>query len=178
MTLSDLASLGSFVSGLAVVVTLIFLVLQMRQTNKNQKALMQQGRSDRLIQVSTLLADRYQSELWARATQGETGFTPGEISSLMRMNATWFWTYEDSFLQHRAGLLDDAGWATDLNSLRGMVADPGSRTAWRLLRGYAGGPYAEFVDRLMADSEANPVPDLSAAWKNIMTEEWSRRRRS
>ena len=44
MSLSDLAALGSFISGVAVVVTLVFLLVQMRQTNRNQKSLMQQGR--------------------------------------------------------------------------------------------------------------------------------------
>jgi len=45
MSLSDLASIGSFVSGVAVVVTLALLLIQTRQANRNQKALMQQGRS-------------------------------------------------------------------------------------------------------------------------------------
>jgi hypothetical protein len=34
MTLSDLAALGSFVSGLAVLVSLIFLWFQLRQMNE------------------------------------------------------------------------------------------------------------------------------------------------
>lgn len=38
MTLSDLASIGSFISGLAVVVTLIFMTLQLRQ-NRIQMAM-------------------------------------------------------------------------------------------------------------------------------------------
>ena len=37
MTLSDLAAIGSFVSGIAVVITLIFLLLQMRQNNSQMQ---------------------------------------------------------------------------------------------------------------------------------------------
>jgi hypothetical protein len=51
MSLSDLAALGSFVSGVAVMVTLIFLLLQMRQANRNQRALMQRMRSARNIET-------------------------------------------------------------------------------------------------------------------------------
>jgi hypothetical protein len=43
MTLSDLASIGSLVSGVAVLVSLIYLALQVRQAEKNQRALMNQG---------------------------------------------------------------------------------------------------------------------------------------
>ena len=59
MSLSDLASLGSFVSGVAVLASLVFLFFQMwqmteqvNQTEKNQRAIIHQGRiaqsSDRL----------------------------------------------------------------------------------------------------------------------------------
>ena len=60
MTFADLSSLGGFISGIAVVITLIFLLLQMRQTDKNQKALLQQGRSAR---VTELILKRTEPEL-------------------------------------------------------------------------------------------------------------------
>ena len=43
MNLSDVASIGSFVSGVAVLVSLVYLSLQVRQTERNQRALMNQG---------------------------------------------------------------------------------------------------------------------------------------
>jgi hypothetical protein len=49
VSLSDLASIGSFVSALAVVVTLAFLLIQTRQTNRNQQSLMQQARTERTV---------------------------------------------------------------------------------------------------------------------------------
>jgi hypothetical protein len=48
MTFSDPASVGSFVSALAVLISLIYLALQVRQAERNQRALMQQGRADRV----------------------------------------------------------------------------------------------------------------------------------
>jgi hypothetical protein len=38
MSLSDLASLGSFVSGIAVVLSFVFLAMQIRQSARNQRA--------------------------------------------------------------------------------------------------------------------------------------------
>jgi hypothetical protein len=48
MSLADLASLAS---SLAVVVSLVFLGLQIRQSNRNQRSLMQQGRSARNVAI-------------------------------------------------------------------------------------------------------------------------------
>jgi hypothetical protein len=54
MSLADLASLASSV---AVVVSLLFLGLQIRQTNRNQRSLMQQGRSARNVELLSRLSD-------------------------------------------------------------------------------------------------------------------------
>jgi flagellar biosynthesis/type III secretory pathway M-ring protein FliF/YscJ len=59
MSLSDLAALGSFISGVAVLASLVFLFFQMRQmteqvrqSERNQRALMQQGRSMRGMETN------------------------------------------------------------------------------------------------------------------------------
>src|SRR5215472_12830534 len=64
MSLSDLASIGSFVSGIAVLVSLLFLYFQVRQVNqqviqaeRNQRALIQQGRAQRAADHAWRMAD-------------------------------------------------------------------------------------------------------------------------
>src|SRR5690348_18217117 len=78
MTLSDLASLGSFISGFAVLVSLIFLYFQLRQiseqvnqTERNQRALMQQGRANRVTDTTLRLAETEMSSVWCRARRGD-----------------------------------------------------------------------------------------------------------
>ena len=51
MTLSDLASIGSLVSGLAVLGSLFYLSLQNRQLDRNQRALMNQGVINRGVEI-------------------------------------------------------------------------------------------------------------------------------
>lgn len=43
MSLSDLASIGTLVGGVAVLISLVYLSLQIRQTERNQRALINQG---------------------------------------------------------------------------------------------------------------------------------------
>src|SRR5215470_13677520 len=69
MSLAELASLASSV---AVVVSLLFLGLQIRQSNRNQRSLMQQGRSARNVELLSRLSDPRVSEVISRAANGET----------------------------------------------------------------------------------------------------------
>ena len=43
MSLSDLASIGSFVSGVAALVSLVYHAIQVRQAEKNQRAVLNHG---------------------------------------------------------------------------------------------------------------------------------------
>ena len=78
MTLSDLAAIGSFISGLAVVITLAFLLLQMRQTNKNQRALMQHGRSTRNIETLARSLEPHVQPSFTRAMAGPHAQSTGD----------------------------------------------------------------------------------------------------
>ena len=64
MSLTDLASLGSFISGVAVLLSLIFLYYQLRQlraqvrqAEKYQQTLVKQARTSRVMEVNARLAD-------------------------------------------------------------------------------------------------------------------------
>ena len=62
MSLSDLAAIGSLISGVAVLISLIYLARQMRQNTKHTRALIQQGRveriSNQLGRLSKILTQR------------------------------------------------------------------------------------------------------------------------
>ncbi len=56
MSLSVLASLGSFVSGFAVLISLIYLALQVRQTERNQQVSIRHSRATRIVELHLALA--------------------------------------------------------------------------------------------------------------------------
>ena len=57
MNLGDFSSLATFASNPAVLISLLFLGLQVRQGNRNQRSLMQQGRSGRNAESLTRLSE-------------------------------------------------------------------------------------------------------------------------
>src|SRR5690242_14337096 len=110
MSFSDLAALGSFVSGIAVVVSFVFLALQIRQSNWNQRSLMQQGRTERNVNILLKLTDPFISETVAKANGNCATLDPSRVWSFYGFAAAVFWSYEDSFMQFQAGTLDPRSW--------------------------------------------------------------------
>ena len=108
MSLSDLASLGSFVSGVAVVVTLIFLVLQMRRANRYQRASMQMGRAARNENSAVRATNPEIARITVKALSCAEPLD--EVEARLWLSNVWadFRNAEDTFLQHRAGLLEGA----------------------------------------------------------------------
>jgi hypothetical protein len=170
MSLSDLASIGSFVSAVAVVITLVFLTLQMRQTNRNQRALMQQGRSTRLAESVLKSAEPELCERYMRGTIADRSMSEAEVWSYLQMVLAQHINWEDSFLQHRAGLLDTVSWTTDQAALRRTCTFPGSRAVWRMVGANFGASYGAYVDQLLRETPAHS-PDIVADWTAALDQE-------
>jgi hypothetical protein len=174
MSLADLASVGSFASGAAVVVSLVFLALQMRQTNANQKSLMQQGRSARTVDMLMKMSEPVLSETIVGAFGGGVAGEPARIFAFYSFACACFWNYEDSFLQFRAKTLDASGWATDELTLRGLLANPAYRAVWRMARNGMNADYRVYLDRLMQEVQPAEPRDVARVWTTYFTEERAR----
>src|SRR5471030_2493661 len=171
VTLPDLAAIGGFVSSLAVVATLAFLVLQMRQADKNQKALLQQGRSARVTELILKRTEPELSKALTRGLQADLSIDDCQVEAINAFFAALFWSIEDSFLQYRAGLLLSTSWEADAATLRGLFCVPACRVAWVMNRDLMSGDYRNYVDALMRDIKPRAASDTLATWKTLMSRE-------
>jgi hypothetical protein len=136
MSLSDLASLGNLVGGIAVLVSLAYLSVQVRQNSKHTRALIQQGRAQRGWEFNMRLADASTSlaQVWISGRSADPTMTEEQEVRYLGICRAAFLAHEDSFRQHRAGLYEDAAYEGSLLVLKSRVAHPGMRAAWRMLR--------------------------------------------
>lgn len=171
MSFSDLAAVGSFVSGIAVVVSFVFLALQIRQSNKNQRSLMQQARSGRNVQILLQVTNSYTSEVIAEADQNCAALTPAKIWAFYGIAGPVFWSYEDSFMQFKTKTLDPGSWASDVASIRRLLHYPAYRVAWRMAREGMSGEYRDYIDSIMREVTCTASMTLTDLWKNYTEEE-------
>ena len=75
MSLSDLASIGTLISGFAVLASLIYLSLQVRQATKHQQAQMLESRTARVFELQTRIAEPDTAVIWDKGSTGQGSFT-------------------------------------------------------------------------------------------------------
>ena len=173
MSLSDLAALGSFVSGLAVLVSLIFLYFQLRQVNeqvrqteKNQRALLDQGATARNEQILTLHAQPHINELTAAVISGRTDFAASELGLLATRFRTTMLAGQDTYVQHKAGLADAVTLENMEAVVRGTLAQPVYRAIWRGSRRAYSTEWQTYVDRLLEGLPLAGPADSVALFKS------------
>jgi hypothetical protein len=166
MSLSDLASLSTALSGIAVTASLIYLALQTHQNAKHTKALIQQGRTDRA--VSALMA-------WAttdltRAWLVRNGEAPTPDAIYARQTTLMFEALLrgslDSFAQHEAGLLNEEQFGEQCAAIEQMSRLPAFREYWQEWseerRNWTPG-FIAFVESLIGPSVKQPSSGVYGA---------------
>jgi len=174
MSLSDLASLGSFVNGFAVLISLVYLALQVRQAERNQQVSIRHSRVSRTVELQLALADPGVADAWRHGLQGRQVLTETELHQFTNLCRALFFHFEDSFYQREEGLLNDAAFETVVGGARFLARNPGLRTAWKMMRANFGGRFLAFMDGVIATRGAEPPLDLSLeTWKVALAAEAS-----
>ena len=175
MSLSDLASLGSFVNGVAVLISLIYLALQIRQTKRNQQIAIRHTRASRIVDLQLALADSGVANAWLHGSASPQELTQTELSQFTNLCRALFFHFEDSFYQREEGLLNNDAFETVVAGARLSARSPGWRVAWKIARPNFGGRFRDFMDGVVASSAVEPPLDLSLeGWKAAFAAEASR----
>ncbi|HEY1709485.1 MAG TPA: hypothetical protein VGG10_14555 [Rhizomicrobium sp.] len=172
-----MAALGSFVSGVAVLVSLVFLYFQLRQvsrelklTEKNQRAMMQQGRSARASDAIMKLSEPYASQILHQSVSDRPLSGP-ETRSYLGFVMAQHMSWEDTFLQHSAGTLDSKSLETDEAALRFLASQPAYRAAWQMVRLQYGHDYRAYVDRIIGEAPVQMPGDVAALFDTLKKEQ-------
>ena len=129
--LDALGNIGDFVGGIAVIITLIYLAVQIRDNTRSTKLASMQSTMLAAQNVGILPA---QDRDLARVVRvGLT--TPEELDDDEFQQFRYFLinmlrVHEDMFVQHRAGVVDDETWMARASSLRTIFSMPGGRRVW------------------------------------------------
>lgn len=112
LKLADWASIAEVVSGIAVVVSLIFLIAGIRDNTEVTRAAAYDRNVDGLIAFRADVAtDDALARLWLAYESGETGQLD-DIERLQLNNLiNWvFGNYEKAYFNHKYGVLGDSEW--------------------------------------------------------------------
>jgi hypothetical protein len=151
MSLSDLASIATFVSGVAVLVSLVYLSQQIRQNTKHSRALIQQGRAARIADSAFRLAELRANDEMEKCFQGDANVSGKDVGRFLNIARAIFISAEDSYFQHREGLLDGMAFASFEASVRSGMGSAGIAAGWMLTREMYEPEFRAYIDRMLGD---------------------------
>ena len=169
MSLSDLASIGSFISGVAVLVSLIYLALQVRQAEKNQRAIVQQERASRSSDQLFRLADPVLSRVWLKGLKSVDDLTDEEAFQFTLVTTAMLRSVEDAYFQHKLGLLDLGSLNNQVSPLRGVLTTASGVALWKSLRRNYDERFAALIDALVPPQLGIGQLGIIASWRTEFT---------
>jgi hypothetical protein len=168
MSLSDLASIGSFVGAGAVVISLIYLSLQIRQTARNQRGTMHQMRAALSTDIMLRIAEQGLSQSFRAGLSGARDISEAQFWQFFYAASAILRTTENAFTQYEDGLISEQHFATAKASARMFLMSPGYRALWLATRVNREPGFREFMDRLSSEVAVSAPGDVFAAWKSLL----------
>lgn len=167
MTLEFAVNLASLISSIAVLVSVVYLALQVRQGALNQRSTMDRGRSQQVGDWLQYIAEPETAELMLRGHAGDATLTAIEIHRYLWSIYPLILHFEDSYYQHREGMISDAQYASTVGHLRSRCPSPGFRAIWQHIRLRFRADFCAFIDGLMREipPDASESADWTTQWR-------------
>ncbi|WP_395645180.1 hypothetical protein [Terricaulis sp.] len=154
MTLEQWSSASQIIAALGVIASLVYLALQVRQSEISQRALVLQARTDRGITLSLCFSEPYMGDLLAKIIRGDSDLDAAQQAALLGYVRSLALNVLDAQAQNTTGLLNDAGFERALAGARWFFSLPHARATWRLLHVQFTPADVASLDRLLVE----PVP--------------------
>ena len=180
MSLSDLAAIGSFVSGVAVLVSLVFLYFQLRQVHaqaqqaeRTQQATIRHTRAARIVDIALASAEPSWADAVRKGTPGDPDLSATQLWQFTNYMVARLSNAEDAFYQYREGAFDRAAFDRFVIRMKMMLSAAGMRAQYKRQKFNFGSEFIEFMDRLLSEVSVSPAVDALAQWKADVTAETS-----
>jgi hypothetical protein len=173
MSLSDLSSIGSLISGVGVMISLIYLSIQTRQSSRNQQATIHHDRVARIQEFTASIASNRESmDCWIRGNAGDDTLDSNQACRYGMLVFADMLLFQEYFHQRQEGMLNAARYSTSLRLLRSQCPELGFRAAWQTMAPLFEPRFAAAVNQLMQETAMTENADWFApVFKNFVAAE-------
>ncbi len=151
MALNTLVGIASLVSSVAVLASVVYLALQIRQSARHQRSLIDRGRSVQVGGWLQFIAGPEIAPLVMRGNAGDATMTAEERQRYIWAVYPMILHYEDSFYQHREGMMSDVQFTSICNQIHDSARNPGVRMIWSEVRERFPADFQRFADPILKD---------------------------
>ncbi len=166
MTLEQWANVGELVGGIAVVASLIYLAIQIRQNTATVKSATLAQNTDIWQGMLLEIAKPEFSQAYLKGAAGKPDLSAEELRQFYYICRILFVAFENQFYQYSHETLDrDTYLGYERTIKKQLLSAPGFQIYWQLCRQEFSPQFMQRVDDLIREMpQADPMT-LAAAWQ-------------
>jgi hypothetical protein len=161
MSLDALGNIGDFVGGLGVVITLIYLAVQIRQNTATVRASGSASHNEGFNSVFLLLSqDNDARDIYFRGLVDYEALSAEQQLHFDLLAIYILQSILGSFYLHREGAISDDAWQDALFWLSSVTSQPGFHSMWEKWRSRVPPGLRKFVDGTLTSTSAPGAPPV------------------
>ena len=125
-----LGNYGEFVGAIAIVITLIYLAVQLKQNTNSVKAAAYQDWVASNLGINMAMSNPAQSQIVAAGNMDSSNLTGDTWVAFAMMHIAMMQMGQSTDYLYRSGSLDRELWEAEMNRLAGVLSAPGVRQWW------------------------------------------------
>jgi hypothetical protein len=166
--LSELADIGELVGGVAVVASLIYLALQVRQNTRAVRGSTLHLNTDLWASVFLRLPDQETAQAYIAGMSGRADIKPLHYTQFFFICKAMFLALEDQFYQAREGTLDGEIYAAyERATAAQLLAFRGFRLWWAQTRSTFSVSFVERIDGLLTRTPEEDPGAFIQEWRAL-----------
>jgi hypothetical protein len=149
MSLEDLGNIGEFVAAVGVIISLIYLAVQIHQNTRSVRSASIQQVLQGIAELNQFLGSAPEvTDLWWRGTRDPASLSEEEWPRFIHIASAYIRRMELMFLNHRQGFVPTQVWEAQANNLRRWFSTPGIERWLSELGASVNADFRSYVDRL------------------------------
>jgi len=158
VTLEDLGNTGEFLGAIAVLISLIYLALQIRHNTMTVRAGTSAAVSESLARVTEVVGtDPQTARVYMLGLAEDPTLSPEENFQFNFLFATYMRRVENAYYQQLRGFVNSEHWQTTERTLSLFMERPGARHTWEGARSVYSDQFVAYVDRILIERGTSPA---------------------
>ena len=148
MNWDAISAVAEVVGVIAVVVSLVYLAIQIREQNKESRLAAMHEISEAFRDSISTFSSAEMAGVAARGNEDFDALSDTEVMQLIAGYQRIFRVWEEAFHQYKAGRLDRNIWDVMVLQYSSFLSSPSLGRVWDLRRQYYNGDFQDFVETL------------------------------
>lgn len=172
MNWDAIAAISETIGAIAVVVTLIYLAIQIRQNTKSIRGSTLQANTAVWSAMFCSMANEDIAIAYALGSAGKAEIKTVQYTQFFLVCRAMFVSFENQYYQYRQGLLDESTYQGYQRSISAqLLAFPGFRIWWQQNRDVFSQEFVAYVDELVEETPVADAGKLIIEWRRLAEEQ-------